>query len=132
MPLKRIGVEGGDVLHVLKSTDRQYNCFNEAYFSIIKSGSIKAWKKHQRMTLNIVVPIGNVQFIFYEDQKLILNTIIGEDNYCLLTIRPGIWFGFKGLSESDSYILNIADIIHDGNEVERQPLNFLKFLPVQK
>ena len=37
-----------------------------------------------------------------------------------------IWFGFKGLSSSTSYILNISDINHDPLEVERQPLSFFK------
>ena len=39
-----------------------------------------------------------------------------------------IWFGFKGLSSRTSYILNISDKLHDPDEVEREPLSFLKFL----
>ncbi len=131
--LSRISVEGGDVLHVLKSTDSQYKDFKEAYFSIIKSGYTKAWKRHLLMTMNLVVPVGKVQFSFYNDDKeLIQNTIIGESLYSLITVPPGIWFGFRGLSGSDSYILNIADSLHDQNEVERQPLSFLKFPPKPK
>ena len=41
----------------------------EAYFSIIKPGYIKAWKLHKKMTMNIVVPIGSVQFVFYDKNK---------------------------------------------------------------
>ncbi|KGG12039.1 MULTISPECIES: WxcM-like domain-containing protein [Prochlorococcus] len=131
--LRRIAVEGGDVLHILKSTDKQYKGFKEAYFSVIEQGRTKAWKRHLNMTMNIVAPVGSVQFILYDkDLKLILNTVIGEKEYYLLTVPPGIWFGFRGLSKKDSYILNIANVLHDPNEVERQPLSFLNFLEVEK
>ena len=56
-PLKIIDVEGGDVLHGMKKSDTGYMGFGEAYFSMIKPGVIKAWKRHQKMTLNILVII---------------------------------------------------------------------------
>ena len=128
-PLKKFNLEEGDVLHALKSSDKGFNGFGEAYFSSIKTQKIKAWKRHLKMTMNLVVPVGNVQFNFYDDQKdILINTIIGEKNYSRITVPPMIWFGFKGLSSSTSYILNISDINHDPLEVERQPLSFLNFL----
>lgn len=128
-PLKKFNLEEGDVLHALKSTDKEFSGFGEAYFSSIKTQKIKAWKRHLKMTMNLVVPVGNVQFNFYDDQKdILINTIIGEKNYSRITVPPMIWFGFKGLSSSTSYILNISDINHDPLEVERQPLSFLNFL----
>ena len=128
-PLKKFNLEEGDVLHALKSTDKEFSGFGEAYFSSIKTQKIKAWKRHLKMTMNLIVPVGNVQFNFYDDQKdILINTIIGEKNYSRITVPPFIWFGFKGLSSSTSYILNISDINHDPLEVERQPLSFLNFL----
>ena len=128
-PLKKFNLEEGDVLHALKSTDKEFSGFGEAYFSSIKTQKIKAWKRHLKMTMNLVVPVGNVQFNFYDDQKdILINTIIGEKNYSRITVPPMIWFGFKGLSSSTSYILNISDINHDPLEVERQPKSFLNFL----
>ena len=128
-PLKKFNLEEGDVLHALKSTDKEFSGFGEAYFSSIKTQKIKAWKRHLKMTMNLVVPVGKVQFNFYDDQKdILINTIIGEKNYSRITVPPMIWFGFKGLSSSTSYILNISDINHDPLEVERQPLSFLNFL----
>lgn len=128
-PLKKFNLEEGDVLHALKSTDKEFSGFGEAYFSSIKTQKIKAWKRHLKMTMNLVVPVGKVQFNFYDDQKdILINTIIGEKNYSRITVPPMIWFGFKGLSSSTSYILNISDINHDPLEVERKPLSFLNFL----
>ena len=127
--LKRISVEGGDVLHGIKSYEEDFKNFGEAYFSLVENGYIKSWKRHMRMTMNLIVPIGLVQFNFYSPQrKLILNKKIGEDEYCRLTVSPGVWFGFKGLCKGYSYILNISDINHDPLEVEKMPNDFLPFL----
>ena len=63
-PLKRISTEGGDVMLALNKSDKGFNGFGEVYFSWVEQGSIKAWKCHQRMTLNLVVPLGEVYFVF--------------------------------------------------------------------
>ena len=64
-PLKRIPTVGGDVMHGLKKSDNGFNGFGEVYFSWVEQGAIKAWKCHQRMTLNLVVPMGEVSFVFH-------------------------------------------------------------------
>ena len=79
--------------------------------------AVKAWKKHKIMTLNLLVPIGKVKFVFYDktfpDQYR--EEIIGEDNYCRLTVPPDIWFGFQ-ISDYPSLVANISDIEHDDKE----------------
>jgi len=121
-PLKQVIVEGGNVLHALKNTDNGYNGFGEAYFSWIEHGSIKAWKRHMRMTMNLIVPVGNVQFVFLTDEGSIIGQeIIGENNFVRITVPPGIWFGFKGEYAPKSLVLNLASITHDPDEVERLP-----------
>ena len=124
--LNQIPVEGGNVLHAMKQSDDGYSGFGEAYFSWVSKGSIKAWKRHTNMTLNLVVPVGKVKFVFYFSEKV--NSVefrteeIGEDNYVRLTVPPGIWFGFQGLESKNSLVMNIASIPHDDNEVERSSL----------
>ena len=128
-PLKRFNLAEGDVLHALKESDNEFNGFKEAYFSTIKNNKIKAWKRHLKMTMNLIVPVGKVQFNFYDrEMSLLSNIIVGEENYSRITVPPMIWFGFKGLSTTTSFILNISDINHDPLEVERKPLSFLNFL----
>ena len=127
--LNKFQLNEGDVLHALKDSESEFYGFKEAFFSTIRYNKIKAWKMHLRMTMNLIVPIGEVQFNFYDFERNILeNIIIGEKNYCRITVPPMVWFGFKGLSSNTSYILNISNISHDPLEVERQPLSFLNFL----
>jgi len=127
--LDKIPTEGGDVLHAMKKSSLGFNDFGEAYFSLIQHNKIKAWKKHERMTLNLVVPIGEVLVVFAsnnEANKFRLESV-GESRYVRLTIPPGIWFGFKGISSGESLVLNIADIEHDQSEVLKKPLSAFSF-----
>ena len=118
--LKRIPTVGGDVLHVLKNSDARFKGFGEVYFSWVERGAIKAWKCHQRMTLNLVVPIGKVSFVFHlTNQKNNFQTEnIGEERYVRLTVPPGIWFGFQGIASERSLLTNVADMAHDPDEVQ--------------
>jgi len=124
---KRIQVAGGDVLHGIKCSDSGFVGFGEAYFSTVEAGAVKAWKRHLRMTLNFVVPIGKVLFVFLDEDGMVKEEIVGEDRYVRLTVPPGIWFGFKGLSQPYSMLMNVADIPHDSTEIERADLDEINY-----
>ena len=127
-PLKRITTEGGDVLHAIKSSEHTFKSFGEAYFSFIEYNHIKAWKMHSKMTLNLVVPVGDIKFKFVQsDMNAINEIIIGDINYSRITVPPGIWFGFQGLSKSNNLLLNIADIQHNPQEVNKINIKDFKF-----
>jgi len=127
-PLKRITVSGGDVLHAIKTSDPTFAGFGEAYFSWVNPGVIKAWKLHRQMTLNLVVPVGEVKFVFHElHSGNFREELIGESHYYRLTVPPGIWFGFQGFTSAPSLLLNISDIIHDPEEVDSQKLDVFPY-----
>ena len=127
--LSIIDVEGGNVLHGIKKNDTGYVGLGEIYFSYIEPKAIKAWKKHNRMTLNLVVPLGKVRFVFCDplnDDHYRVEDI-GEGNYVRLTVPPGIWFGFQGIALQPSLVVNIADLQHDAAEVERQAVSSFNY-----
>ena len=68
-PLMKISHSKGDVYHAMKKSDNGYAGFGEAYFSMVKQGEIKGWNRHKRMTLNLIVPIGKVVFVLYDDRE---------------------------------------------------------------
>ena len=128
-PLKRIPLPEGDVLHGMKRGDPGYVDFGETYFSMIEAGAVKAWKRHLRMTLNLIVPVGAVQFVFVDDKSTTREEIVGVEvaRYVRLTVPPGIWFGFKGLFSPHSMLMNVADIPHDPTEIQRKGLAEIAF-----
>ena len=121
-PLKIIPTEGGDVLHALKSTDAEFQGFGEAYFSQVKQGAIKAWKRHREMTLNLVVPIGRIKFVVFDDRSDSISKgefdciELSKEDYFRLSVPPMLWVGFKGIANEDSMLLNIANMPHDPKE----------------
>lgn len=133
-PLKHIVVPKGDIFHALKSTDIGYYGFGEAYFSQIEKGEIKGWKRHNRMTLNIIVPIGKIKFVIYDDRTESVtygkfNEIIlsPNENYQRLTLAPGLWMAFQGLDNKVSMLLDIIPEPHDPNEADRKKLEEIEY-----
>ncbi|MFX0132897.1 MAG: dTDP-4-dehydrorhamnose 3,5-epimerase family protein [Candidatus Hodarchaeota archaeon] len=120
--LKIIESSIGSVYHFVKSNDPGYVKFGEAYFSTVNFNATKAWKKHLRMTLNLVVPVGKVKFVIYDDREgsttkgNVFEIEMSPLNYCRLTVPPEVWVGFKGLSNGVNLIQNIADMVHDPSE----------------
>ena len=117
-PLKQIRTSKGSVLHAMKKSDIGFDGFGETYFSTVNKNDIKGWKKHTEMTLNLVVPVGKMEFVIYNDKNHnFFNVTISQDNYQRLTISPGFWLAFRGLDEKN-ILLNIASIEHDPSESE--------------
>ena len=127
-PLKIISGESGEVLHALKEWEESFQGFGEAYFSTVDFKAVKGWKKHRKMLLNLVVPIGSIRFVLYDDRpesksyRQFDEYILSRENYQRLTIPPGIWMAFQGLSEGANMLLNIASIPHDPLEAENLPI----------
>ena len=121
-PLKQIYNPKGDIFHAMKKSDDGFDGFGEAYFSTIHKGDIKGWKKHTEMTLNLVVPVGKIEFVVYdENSKEFFSLQLSQDNYQRLTVKPNLWIAFRGLDEN-SMLLNLASIEHDPTETENVEL----------
>ena len=101
-PLKKIPNANGDVLRAMKASDKGFVGFGEAYFSCLNQGATKGWKKHNKMTLNLIVITGEIKFVMY-DERNYYEVILSKDNYQRLTIAPGLWLAFKGLSKKILY-----------------------------
>ena len=124
-PLKRIPTVGGDVMHALKNSDTGFNGFGEVYFSCVNPGAIKGWNIHEEMTVNYAVPYGSIKCVLYDDRDDSLTKgnlteiIMVPDNYCLLTVPPMIWNGFKGIGSEIAIVTNCSSMPHDPNEIHR-------------
>lgn len=114
--LKQISNPKGDIFHAMKKSDVGYDGFGEAYFSTINQFDIKGWKKHTKMTLNLIVPIGEIEFVVYDEETKEFFTVkLSQDNYYRLTVKPNFWMAFRGIGEYNM-LLNLASIEHDPNE----------------
>ncbi len=125
-PLLRIEDRRGSLLRMLRVDDPGFERFGEIYFSGIREGTVKAWRRHSRVTSNLAVPLGTVRLVLHDDragsptrlQTMVIE--IGERNYVLVTIPPGIWTGWQCLGGDYALVANCATEPHDDAEVERE------------
>lgn len=110
---------------MMRADSPDFTVFGEIYFSEVLPGAVKAWKRHREMTQRLAVPGGQVLFVL-EDQRSESDTtglrdevLLGRpDNYALLTIPPGVVYGFSCVSNEAAIIANCADLPHSPNESE--------------
>ena len=127
-PLRIIENPAGTILHAMKQPEASFAGFGEAYFSTVEHNVVKGWKKHTRMVLNIVVPCGRILFVLFDGREgsetrgKLMEVELSKDNYQRLTVPPGVWMAFKGLTGELNMLLNIASIPHDPQEAENLPL----------
>ncbi len=124
-PLKRIPDERGTIYHMLRSDAPHFKQFGEVYFTSAYPGVIKGWHKHTKMTLNYAVPLGMIKLVLYDDRpqsstyKELQELFIGEDNYCLVTIPPMVWNGFKCIGSKPVLLSNCSTHAFEDGEMQR-------------
>lgn len=124
-PLRQFLDERGKVMKMLSRSDPGFDAFGEIYFSCVYPEAIKGWHVHKHMVLNYAVPHGRIKFVLYDDRDgsrtkgEIQEIFMGPDNYCLVTVPPLVWNGFKGLGNEAAIVANCASIPHDPEEIAR-------------
>lgn len=125
-PLRQIFDERGKVMHMLREDSPLFSRFGEIYFSCTYPGAIKAWHLHKQMTLNYAVVHGEIKCVLFDDRPgsktrgCVEEYFLSPENYCLLTVPPLVWNGWKGIGVTTSIVANCASIPHDPNEIERK------------
>lgn len=127
--LKRLVDERGVLMRMVRADSPLFKGFGEVYFSVVNPGVVKAWKRHERMTQLFCVPRGNIRLVVFDGRdgspsKGKLDVLeVGESNYVLVRIPPGLWYGFRCLGKEPAMVANCADIMHDPAEMENAPLD---------
>src|SRR5450631_3174717 len=89
---------------------------------------VKGWRKQRQMVLTIVMRVGSILFILFDERAGSKSYLQMQDlqlspaNYQRLTGPPGEWMAFKGQSKGLNMLLNIGSIPHDPAEADNLPL----------
>ncbi len=124
-PLRRVPTPKGEVRHGLRASDAGFAGFGEAYFTEVLPGETKGWKRHSRMTMNLVVVAGTVRFIVHDEGSRRSDHVLsatGEAPYARLTVPPGWWMAFEGVGREHNLLMNLASHEHDPAEAENRDL----------
>jgi dTDP-4-dehydrorhamnose 3,5-epimerase len=126
IPLRQIWDERGRILHMLRSDAAHFMGFGEIYFSTVYPGVVKGWHLHKEMTLNYAVVHGRIKLVLFDDRAgsstrgEIQELFLGEGNYGLVQVPPGVWNGFKGVGTHEAIVANCATHPHDPAEIVRK------------
>lgn len=123
VPKRTIPDERGTILHMLKSTDPEFERFGEIYFSCGYPGVVKAWHIHKEMTLNNYCVVGMIKLVLYDGREgsptrgALTEIFMGEQNRLLVKIPPGITNGYKAFGDKMAILANCATMPHDREEL---------------
>lgn len=124
-PLRQICDERGKIMHMMRCDSANFESFGEIYFSVVYPGVVKGWHIHEVMTLNYAVPSGMIKLGLYDERPdsatagEVDEIFMGESNYVLVTVPPGIWNGFKGVGVEPAIVANCSSHPHDPSEIKR-------------
>ncbi|MDB9760435.1 dTDP-4-dehydrorhamnose 3,5-epimerase family protein [Pelagibacteraceae bacterium] len=127
--LKIISDDRGKIMHMLRADSEIFKKFGEIYFSTIFNNVVKGWHLHREATLNYACIRGEAKLVLFDDRKesdtkgQYQEIILSINNYCLVTIPPNIWNGFKGLDKSETMIANCLTIPHNEKEMVRKDIH---------
>ncbi len=125
VPLKQILDERGKVMHMLRCDDPHFQKFGEIYFSVVYPGVIKGWHLHRKMVLNYSVVSGVIKLVLYDVRENsatkgeLLELFVGEGNYVLVQVPPGVVNGFKGVGVKAAIVANCATEPYNPDEIVR-------------
>ena len=132
-PASRIAVEAGDAITFIKEGEHGYVGIAEVYGSFVKQGLKKGWRRHNEVTLNIVVPVGQIRFVIYDNRVgskgfgLFEEVILGPSNYQRLTVPPGVWMAFEGQGEGENLLWNAINQVHNPAEADTKELSAIAY-----
>ncbi len=112
-------------MHMIRSDAPHFEKFGEVYFSKIYPGVIKGWHIHRTTTLNYAVVHGMIKLVLYDAREAstthgeLVELFIGDDNYVLVKIPPGVVNGHKGMGTQPAILANCATEPHRDGEMER-------------
>jgi len=123
--LRQIVDERGKIMHMLKASDPHFIQFGEIYFSCAWPGTVKAWYIYQMMIVNNAVISGRAKLVLYDQREdsptkgELQEIFLGEDNYVLVQIPPGIANGYKAYGDKLVILANCGTEPHRPEEMLR-------------
>lgn len=125
-PLKVVADERGRLMEMLRADDDIFVKFGQVYLTAAYPGVVKAWHYHERQTDHFVCVRGMMKLVLYDDREasptrgLLNEFFLGDHNPLLVQIPPGVYHGFKCISEHEALVVNLPTEPYD----YRQPDEF--------
>ena len=80
--------------------------------------------------MNLLVPQGEVRFVLCDDRgenPVFWEVSLSPKSYQRLTIAPGVWLAFQGVSPETNLIMDLIDLPHDPAESIKKELDEIPY-----
>ena len=105
--------ERGRLMVILRSDDPLFQKFGQVYLTTTYPGVVKAWHLHHIQTDLVSCIRGEIQIVLFDARVdspthgEVAEFATGEKHPLLITIPPGIYHGWKCVSEEEAFIVNV-------------------------
>lgn len=112
-PLKVIPDERGRLMEMMRCDDPFFEKFGQVYLTTNFPGVVKAWHFHKKQTDNICCIKGQIKVALYDSRensktyKQLNEFFIGDYNPNLISVPPGVYHGWKCISETEALIVSV-------------------------
>lgn len=110
--LKVIADERGRLMEILRCDDECFERFGQMYMTTNYPDVVKAWHFHKIQTDNVCCLKGMIKIALYDARESsgtkgeINEFFIGDHNPMLVTIPPGVYHGWKCISNEESIVVS--------------------------
>jgi len=117
--LKVIPDERGRLAEILRCDDEIFIKFGQVYVTTVNPGTVKAWHYHKKQYDNFCVVKGMLKLVLHDTREgsptkgETNEFFIGDHNPMLVQIPNNVYHGFKGISETETIVINIATEAYD-------------------
>ena len=123
--------ERGRLFEILRSDDKIFRKFGQAYITVCYPGWVKGWHYHKAQTDYFCVVRGEAKVVLYDGRKksgtygTAEEYVLKADKPQLLRIPDGVVHGFECRGSSESWILNLPTQTYNSKSPDeyRIPLN---------
>ena len=112
-PLRVIPDERGRLFEMLRRDEPLFLKFGQVYCTTVAHGAVKGWHYHKRQVDNFVCVSGMIKLVAYDARPqsrtkgLVNEWFLGVHQPLLVQIPPGVYHGFKGITEPEAIVINI-------------------------
>ena len=105
--------ERGRLMVILRSDDPLFQRFGQVYLTTTYPGVVKAWHLHHIQTDLVSCIRGEIQLVLFDARHdsptrgEVAEFATGEGHPLLISIPPGIYHGWKCVSEEEAFIVNV-------------------------
>jgi dTDP-4-dehydrorhamnose 3,5-epimerase len=117
--LKIISDERGRLMEILKRNESFFNKFGQVYLTTAYPQVTKAWHYHRKQEDNFCVVRGMMKIVCYDDRKgsptrgRVNEFFAGDFNPIVVKIPPGVFHGFKCISDIEAVVINTVTEPYD-------------------